>query len=67
MVPPFCLCALDILRRHMKTNERLYEDTKRRIISLHKNGFLNNDQVSFLLDYIRKKLGLRVLNQSIYL
>ena len=46
MVPPFCLCALDILRRHMKTNERLYEDTKRRIISLHKNGFLNNDQVS---------------------
>ena len=51
----------------MKTNERLYEDTKRRIISLQKNGFLNNDQVSFLLDYIRKKLGLRVLNKSIYL
>lgn len=51
----------------MKTNERLYEDTKRRIILLHKNGFLNNDQVSFLLDYIRKKLGLRVLNKSIYL
>lgn len=50
----------------MKINERLYEDAKRRILSLQKNGFLTETQVTFLLDDIRKKLGLRVLMRSIY-
>ena len=62
----FCYVPLISVRRLMKINERLYEDAKRRILSLQKNGFLTETQVTFLLDDIRKKLGLRVLMRSIY-
>lgn len=51
----------------MEENEKLYNDTRRRILYLKDNGKLTDLQVTFLLDLARKKLGLKVLNSSIYL
>ena len=72
MVPPFycLLVSLAIYLTHaflMKLNERLYIDVKFKILSLKESKFIDQEQATFLLNKARKKLGLKVENESIYL
>ena len=51
----------------MKANELLYKDAKAKLCELNRKKLISENQLDFLLILAREKLGLFVIDKSIYL